>query len=327
MAPEVKVGTILDGRFRITTLINKGSLSSVFEAVDGQTGRPVAIKAPFPGSERDPLYLWRFEREEKIGGALHHPSVLRIFPMEKKSQPYIVMERVEGTPLSSLLKTGVPLPVPDALRIAAQVARALEYLHEHQVVHRDIKPANVILCSDGTVRVIDLGLAKAGDGPDPGSGISRSFGTPAYMPPEQVKGKSGDHRSDIYALGAMLYEMITGDPPFRGDDPVTMMVARTLGDPPAPRLANPAISPQVEEIVLHSLERDTDKRFASTREFREELETPDSVRLTGRASRLQAPSPFRLFLQRRREVVWAALALLGYFGAILFVALKWGKRP
>jgi serine/threonine-protein kinase len=327
MALPLGIGSILDDRFRITSLINRGTLATVYEGVDGSTGDRVAIKIPLPGYERDPLYLTRFQREEVIGSALRHPSVVRIFFTDRKSRPYLVMERLGGTPLSTWIKVGKPLPIPEALRLGVQIARALEYLHEHQVVHRDLKPSNVLLLEDGSIRVIDLGMAKAGDGPEFEGMISfQASGTPDYMPPEQVRGHSGDHRSDIYSLGAMMYEMVTGYPPFPGDDLFTVLHARVVGDPVSPRGLNPELSPELEEILLHALDRDPDRRFPTAAEFRRELENPQDVVVTGRAARLEPPSTWSIFWRRIRDFVWAMVAIMGFFAVMIFIAAMWGRR-
>ncbi|HXX94165.1 MAG TPA: serine/threonine-protein kinase, partial [Planctomycetota bacterium] len=227
MPTDLEIGQLLDGRFQVTGLISRGGMASVFEAIDRTSDRRVAIKVPFRMYESDPTYFTRFQQEESIARSLDHPSILRILPMDQKSRPYIVMERLEGKLLSDLLRGGRPLPVPEALAIAAAIARALEYLHSKNIVHRDLKPGNVMLCSDGSLRVIDFGLARTGQKPGTAiPGFSHPQGTPEYIPPEQVSGLEGDGRSDIYSLGAMLYEMATGRTSFPGSDPYWMMHAR-----------------------------------------------------------------------------------------------------
>jgi serine/threonine-protein kinase len=326
MNPPVAVGTVLDGRFRIRGLIGSGTLSNVFEAVDGSTGEIVAVKVPNPGIDREPLYLTRFRREEAIGRALSHPSVVRFVPHDRKSRPYIVMEKVDGTPLSTLLKEGQPLPVPEALRIASRILNALEYLHENQVIHRDLKPANVILFPDGSIRLIDLGMAKQGAGREFETLAPQAFGTPDYMPPEQVLGKDGDARSDLYALGALLYEMLTGYAPYPGDDVFTIMHARVVGDPVAPRLRNPDLSPQLEEVLLHALERDPSRRYASAAEFLRDLERPEAVVVTGRAAVLRPPNPWRIFWRRIRDFALTMAAMMAFIAVMIFIAWMWGGR-
>jgi serine/threonine-protein kinase len=327
MNPPIGVGTVLDGRFRIRSLIGSGALSSVFEAVDCSTGEVVAVKVPNPGVDRDPLYLSRFRREEDIGRALRHPFLVRVFPVHGKGRPYLVMEKVDGTPLSSLIVEGRPLETGEAVRVAAQILRALEYLHASQVVHRDLKPANVMLFPDGSIRILDLGMARQGSGSESGAPLfAQSFGTPDYMPPEQVCGKSGDARSDLYSLGAMLYEMLTGFAPYPGDDVFNVMHARVVGDPVAPRRLNPSIPPQIEEILLRALERDPSKRYASAAEFLRDLEHPEAVVVTGRAASLKAPRLWRIFWRRIRDFVWTMAAMMAFIAAMIFVAWMWGSR-
>jgi serine/threonine-protein kinase len=326
MDGELKVGSGLDGRFGIFNLIGKGALASIFEAIDERTGGTMAVKVPLPGYERDPVYLWRFEHEEKIGGALNHPSIIRVCPVRNKSRPYIVMDRLEGTTLSGLLKESQPMPVPEALRIGVEIARVLEYLHGENVVHRDLKSQNVFVSRDGSIRLIDLGLAKYGKGPEPRVALAQAFGTPDYMPPEQVMERSGDPRSDLDALGAMLYEMTTGQVPFRDEDPFVVMHARIEGDPPAPRAINPALSPGVEEIILRAMERDPCERYQSASEMKRDLENPEAVSPTGRASGLEVPRPWRIVWRRSIEFVWTLIGMIGFITALSFVALKFGKH-
>jgi serine/threonine-protein kinase len=327
MKAPLEVGCVLDGRFCITSLIGRGAVTSVYEAVDGSTGRCVVVKVPRPGIDLDPLFLARMAREESIGSALNHPSVVRAISLGKKSRPYLVLEKSEGVPLSSLLQEGRPLPVAEAVRIAAQILRALEYLHANRVIHRDLKPANVMVLPDGSIRVLDLGAAKGGEGPDlEGVAFGQSLGTPDYMPPEQVEGQGGDARSDLYSLGAVLYEMLTGFPPFQGDDVFTVMHARVSGDPVGPRQLNLGLTPQIEEILLHALERRPEDRYASAGDFLRDLEDPQAVALTGRAARLKPPDPWFLRWRRIREFVWAMAAMMGFFAAMVFVAWAWGGR-
>jgi serine/threonine-protein kinase len=327
MKSELQTNEILDGRFKVTKLISHGGLASVFEAVDRKTGKQVALKVPFSGYEANPVYYSRFLKEEAIGRSLNHPSVVRIFQADEKSRPYIVMERLEGRLLSEILHEGQPLALDEALRIAADVARALEYLHGQKVVHRDLKPGNIMLCADGMLKLIDLGLATSGNHPEAKSPLlSPAIGTPDYMPPEQVVGKAGDPRSDIYALGTILYEMVTGFVPFRGDNMLAVMNARVAGDPPAPTRLNNKLSPQVEEIILHAMERDPRNRYSSAVELREDLEDPDRVIPTGRVSHLRVPKPWMLLWLRMRDFAWAFLGILAFFALAILFVWKFGRH-
>jgi serine/threonine protein kinase len=194
------------------------------------------------------------------------------------------------------------------------------------VIHRDLKPSNVILFEDGSIRVIDLGIAMKGEGPEFDGMVSlQASGTPDYMPPEQVRGHSGDRRSDLYSLGAMLYEMATGYPPFQGDL-FFVLHARVVGDPVPPRRLNPDLSPEVEEIILHALDRDPDLRFSSAAEFRKELEDPRGVVVTGRAARLQPPGFWSIFWRRIQDFVWAMVAIMGFFAVMILIAAMWRKH-
>src|SRR5208282_5742087 len=199
-----------------------------------------------------------------------------------------------------------PLPVEDALRIASRVCDALDYMHRNKVIHRDLKPENIMLCKDGSLRVMDFGIAKAaGLRRLTFTGFSQAMGTPDYMAPEQVKGKRGDERTDVYSLGAILYEMVTGQVPFEGANPYMIMNARLAGDPIAPRRLNPQLSPQVEEIILHALEQNPADRYPSAAAMKAELDAPETVTVTGRSERLRPPALWRTRWRTVRLVVLA----------------------
>ncbi len=328
MSAEIQVGQVLDDRFHITGVVSRSGMASIFKAKDMQTGRTVAIKAPFMQFESDPGFFSRFEREEAIGKALDHPFILHIVPVEQKSRPYIVMEYLEGETLRQLLRSVRPLPVPDALRIASRICEALDYMHQHEVVHRDLKPENIMLCTDGSLRIMDFGIAKAaGMRRLTFTGFSAAMGTPDYMAPEQVKGKRGDERTDIYSLGAMLYEMVTGSAPFEGANPYMIMNARLTGDPAAPRKLTPQIPPEVEEIILHAMERNPEDRYPSAAAMKAELDAPETVTLTGRHERLQPPVVWRTKWRLVRVTVIAILIPVVIFGLMFLLAYRpWAPR-
>jgi serine/threonine-protein kinase len=320
MSSEIQVGQVLDNRFHITGVISRSGMASIFKAVDMKTGKAVAIKAPFMQFESDPGFFSRFEREEAIGKALNHPYILHILSIDEKSRPYIAMEYLEGQTLRQLLRSVRPLPEHDALRIAGKILEALEYMHKNGVVHRDLKPENVMLCSDGSLRIMDFGIAKAaGMRRLTFTGLSQAMGTPDYMAPEQVKGKRGDERTDIYSLGAMLYEMVTGQAPFEGANPYMIMNARLTGDPVAPRKVNPQISAPVEEIILHAMERNPYDRYPSAAAMKVELDHPETVALTGRHERLKPPVLWRTKWRMVRTVVIALLIPVVVFGLMFLI--------
>ena len=270
-------------------------MATIFKATDLLTKQDVALKVPYMQYESDPRFYSCFVREEKIGLQLNHPYLLKFVPVENRSRPYIVTEFLQGCTLAQLLKNVHPMPEKDAVRLAGRMCEALAHMHGHGVVHRDLKPQNVMICSDGTIRILDFGIAKFMGWRFAFIGVTPAKGTPEYMAPEHVMGKREDERADIYSLGAMLYEMVAGAIPFasENEDVFVAMNARVTGDPVAPRTLNHELSEQVEEIILHAIERDPGKRYPTAVAMKEDLDHPGEVRLTGRRHRLQKPSPWK----------------------------------
>ena len=217
-------GDLLD-HYRIENLVARSGMASIYQATDMRTDRPVAIKIPHPEMEADPVLFERFQREAEIGQMLDHPGVMKVFADKNRSHIYMVMEWVEGRLLRYILH--------EAEEIAAGARRshsrsrfcdALDYIHRNGVVHRDLKPENIMVDGEDHIKLIDFGIAgKAGARRLTFAKLSQVMGTPDYISPEQVKGKRGDGRSDIYALGVMLYEMLTGKTPFSGNNPFAIM--------------------------------------------------------------------------------------------------------
>jgi serine/threonine-protein kinase len=328
MGNELEVGQLLDDRYQVTDLISRSGMASIFKAIDLQTKRTVALKVPFMQFESDPGFFSRFKREEQIGKTLNHPYILRFEePPENQSRPYIVMEFLEGQTLGHLMRSIRPMPVGDTLRIASRICEALHYMHEHEVVHRDLKPENIMICNDGSIRVMDFGIAKyEAMRRLTFGGFTPAMGTPDYMAPEQVKGKRGDARTDIYSLGAILYEMLTGAMPFDGANPFLIMNARLSGDPVAPRQRNPELSPQVEEIILHAMARNPAERYQNALEMKHDLDNPDQVQVTGRAERLVAPKAWKASWRGYKLVAAIVVAVGLGFAAIKVVQhlhLQW----
>jgi serine/threonine-protein kinase len=302
-----QIGHVLDERFRITEVLSRSGMGTIFKAEDLRNeNQPVALKVPHLEYESDPNFFDRFQREERIGLELKHSFLLKFIPVENKSRPYIVTEYLKGCTLEHLLKAMRPLPEKDALKITSLVCDALQHMHDHGVVHRDLKPQNIMICCDGTIRIMDFGIARD----DVSRRITRvgntgSMGTPDYMAPEQVKGKRADKRTDIYNLGALMYEMLTGALPFQNDNPWAALNARVTGDPVAPRKLNPNLSAQAEEIVLRALQRDPAERYQNASDMKAEIDTIDRMRVTGLADRLQEPAPWSPSLLQRP---WALAA-------------------
>ncbi len=264
--------------YRIDALVARSGMASIYRGTDLASGRQVAIKVPHPEVESDPVFFERFHREEEIGSKLDHPGVMRVFTDPDRDRVYMVMEWVDGKLLRRILNEQRPLPQERAIRIAVAICEALEYVHAQGVVHRDLKPENIMVDTADHIKLIDFGIASnVGARRITFSRLSQTMGTPDYISPEQVKAKRGDARSDIYAVGVMLYEMLTGKVPFTGSNPFLIMNDRLLNNPVPPRELDPAISPQLQEVIYRALERDPKNRYANAREFAWDLQHLDQV--------------------------------------------------
>jgi serine/threonine protein kinase len=272
----LEAGTVLDS-YRIEAPVARSGMASIFRAVDTRDGRIVALKIPHPDLEADPILFDRFEREAGIGEKLNHPMVMRVYGGEKRSRVYMVMEWCEGRLLRKILDEG-RLPQERAIRIAVSVLDALEYIHANGIVHRDLKPENIMVDENDNIKLIDFGIA--GDAAARRltyANFTATLGTPNYISPEQVKGKRGDGRSDIYSMGVILYEMLTGKLPFTGPTPMAAMNDRLLNHPVPPRVADSSVSPQLQEVIYRALERDPKNRYATAHEFKHDLQHLDQV--------------------------------------------------
>jgi serine/threonine-protein kinase len=272
--------------------------------------------------ESDPVLTERFKREQEIGQTLDHPGVVKTFDGEERSRNYMVIEWVEGQLLRSILNQEPKLPIERAITIVVRICDALDYMHKHGVIHRDLKPENVMVDEHDCIKIIDFGIAMKEDARRLtfATGLSPALGTPDYISPEQVKGQRGDQRSDIYALGIMLYEMLTGHVPFSGPNPFAVMNERVLNDPKPPRKVNPAISPEVEEILYRALERDPRHRYATATEMAWDLEHQEQVGVDDRDRRPVAGS--RRLPGGRTLLLYVSLALVPVmiFGLMLLLA-------
>jgi eukaryotic-like serine/threonine-protein kinase len=307
--------------YRIDSLVARSGMASIFRGTDTRTGRPVAIKVPHPEMEGDPVLFDRFNREEEIGKKLDHPGVVKVLNDEERSRRYMVLEWVDGRLLRQILNEKKFLPPERAIKIALGICNALDYIHSKGVVHRDLKPENIMVDAEDRTKLIDFGIAaNAGSRRLTFAKLTEAMGTPDYISPEQVKGKRGDARSDIYTLGVMLYEMLTGKVPFTGPNPFVIMNERLLNNPIPPREVNPNISPQLQEIIYRALERDPKKRYQTAHEFALDLEHPEKVGVADRAE-------IQNWKQRRSPVVrrvlfYVMLALIpvAVFALMLYVA-------
>jgi serine/threonine-protein kinase len=307
--------------YRIESLVARSGMASIFRATDMRNGRQVAIKIPHPEMEADPVLFERFEREAEIGEKLEHPGVMKVFPDADRSRVYMVMEWVDGRLLRVVLHEQKKFPVERAIKIAIAVCDALDYIHRNGVVHRDLKPENIMIDADDNIKLIDFGIAaRQGARRLTFAKLSQVMGTPDYISPEQVKGKRGDGRSDIYALGAMLYEMLTGQPPFSGPNPFAIMNDRLLNNPIPPRELNPEIPPPLQEVIYRALEREPQNRYATANEFAWDLEHLDEVGVADRPEMRDWKKRRAPWL--RRVLFYAGMALIPIviFGLLIYVA-------
>ncbi len=321
---ELAAGDRLDD-FLLLELIARSGMATIFKARNERSGELVAIKLPYLQYESDVAFYSRFEREEQIGLKLDHPNVVRVFKVENKSRPYLVIEYVEGRPLRSLMTRGVPVPLDQALAIAKQLCCAVSYLHRLGVVHRDLKPENIMVTADGRIKIMDFGIAfDSASRRVTWSGLSTTMGTPDYMAPEQISGRRGDPRSDIYAIGTILYEMLTGHLPYCAESVVQLMKLKVSSDPIPPRHWRPELDLALEEIVLRAIERRPADRYQRAEEMLADLESPEKVKITGRAARLR---PARLMTSRTRRLLLQLIVVLTLVAAGVLVVWLASKFP
>jgi serine/threonine protein kinase len=239
-------GATLD-HYRLDATVARSGMATLFRATDLDDGKQVAIKVPHPEMEADPVLVERFKREQEIGQTLDHPGIVKTFNGEQRSQVYMVIEWVEGRLLRAILNQEGRMPIDRAIRLTLAICDALDYMHKRGVVHRDLKPENIMVDDQDRIKLIDFGIAMKEDARRlTFVNMSATLGTPDYISPEQVKGQRGDQRSDIYALGIMLYEMLTGETPFSGPNPLAVLNARVLNEPKPPRKLRPEIPPELQ---------------------------------------------------------------------------------
>ena len=321
-AVHLRTGAQLD-HYRIEGVAARSGMASIFRGTDTRTGAAVAIKVPHPAMEEDPTLFGRFRREEEIGRDMDHPSVMKVFTDAHRSRPYMVMEWVEGRLLREVMRGPERMPVERAVRIARGICDALEYIHGRGVVHRDLKPENVMIDADDRVKLIDFGVAgKAGAPRLTFRRLADIMGTPDYISPEQVEGKRGDARSDLYALGVILYEMLTGETPFCGPNPFAVMHDRLVSNPVPPREIEPAVTPQLQEIVYRAMERKPQHRYQSASDFLHDLENPGGVEVAERAE--MRDWSWRRTPLSQRVLTYAVLAMIPLiiFALLIYVAKR-----
>ena len=274
---------VLGHRYEVGDLLGRGGMAEVHIGRDTRLGRVVAIKLLRTDLARDATFQARFRREAQSAAALNHPAIVSVYDTGEEqvvesggsavALPYIVMEYIEGHTLRELMHDGQPLDIDAALRVTARVLSALEYSHRAGIVHRDIKPANVMMTPNGDIKVMDFGIARAmADASSAMTQTQAVIGTAQYLSPEQARGETVDARSDLYSAGCLLYELLTGRPPFVADSPVAVAYQHVREEPQPPSVFNPTVPEVVDRIVLHALAKDRETRYQTAADFRGDLE-------------------------------------------------------
>ncbi len=327
--------------YRIIRMIGSGGMGVVYEAEDINLGRKVALKVLPSKNENDPVAMDRLRREARAASLLNHPNICTIYEItEYEGQPVIVMEKLDGETLDHRI-LGRPLPIKDLLEFAIQIAEALEAAHTHGIIHRDIKPANLFLTDNKQAKVLDFGLAKPaqstrvrqvagvsiatmGSMPDPLTSPGVAVGTVAYMSPEQCRGEELDARSDLFSLGAVLYEMATGTHPFKGNTSALLFDSILNKAPVAPLIVNPEMPPRLAEIIVKALEKDRELRYQTAAEMAADLKR--LRRDLSSSPRVEIPSTVRQPAAVRRRPRIAVLAAGVTVVAVVAAWLWWSRE-
>ncbi|MGH2681008.1 MAG: Stk1 family PASTA domain-containing Ser/Thr kinase [Actinomycetota bacterium] len=323
---------IFGDRYEVEAPLGSGGMAEVWRGHDRVLNRTVAIKTLLSQFARDTSFVDRFRREAQAAARLNHHGIVSVYDSGTDGDtPYIVMQYIEGRTLADFLGSGKTLPPMQAAQIAKEIAEALAAAHAQGVIHRDIKPANVMITREGKVLVMDFGIARMISGPETAPQTSAVLGTASYLSPEQAQGQSADARSDIYALGVVLYEMLTGRPPFTGDSPMAIAYKHVNATPPAPSAANPDVPPELDAVVMRALSKNPANRYQSGQEFADDLErarTGGKVMATpllppgGEATQvISRPQPTSVLPPHEEEPGSSRKAWVGALLAILIMAL------
>jgi eukaryotic-like serine/threonine-protein kinase len=314
-----QVGDQID-RFQIQDHMAQGGMSHIYRAFDLVSRREVVIKVPDQSMIGDPAQFERFQREMEVARQLNHPAILRgLYVGQYNRIPYLVTELIQGNSLRKVIETSAPMESEQAIALVKKIADGMAYCHQNNVVHRDLKPENILISETGQPVIMDFGLALTQSAHRVTySNLSATMGTPDYMAPEQVEGQRGDVRTDIYALGIILFELLSGKTPFTGDNNLVIMAQRLNGD--APRLDQlcPAVSHQLAAVVAQALQRDPKNRYADMPAFIEALDHPEKADISILERLKAAPDKTPWW----RSAVFRALAIaVVLMGAIILLAL------
>ena len=319
-------GHLLNDRYEILEILGQGGMGEAYKARDNSTGVLVVVKIPYASMIGDPSTYSRYQRELDIGKRLDHPGIQRFVAdgrLDGSVAPFVVFEFIDGENLRDYLAQKAPLDIAMAVDLAAQLAEVLQYVHDHGVVHRDLKPENLLITPAGKLKLVDFGIALLrGARRLTFSHLSSEVGTPDYMAPEQVQGERGDARTDIYALGVILYEMLTGEVPFQGDNPLAVMSQRVTSPAPLLRSVRRDVPPGLEAVVFRALRREPDERYPSMAALLHDLQHLEQVSIPHYAA---ADVQHRRPMSQRLMGVVIGLAIALVL-AVIGVAAEWVHR-
>jgi serine/threonine-protein kinase len=322
---------VLGGRYRVERELGRGGMAKVFEGTDTVLGRTVAIKILAPQFADDEGFVQRFRREAQAAARISHPNIVSVFDTGADADvQYIVMEYVEGRTLADYLAGGGRIMPERAIQIAESVCGALSAAHAQGVIHRDIKPGNIMLTPAGEVKVTDFGIARMTTTAETIAQTAAVLGTASYLSPEQAQGQPVDGRSDLYSLGCVLYEMVTGRPPFLGDSPVTVASKHVLEQPVAPSRLNADVTPDLDAVILRALAKNPANRYQSAEEFRTDLDRAQRGMPVEATPLLPPPAPTQVIptktdvmppAEPERSRWWVPVLVIGLLLAAIGVLL------
>jgi eukaryotic-like serine/threonine-protein kinase len=305
------MNSLLGGRYQLGQMIGTGGMADVYIAQDQRLSREVAVKILRSDLAKDPNFVARFRKEAKAAAGLNHPAIVAVYDSGEEPAPYIVMELVSGHTLRELIHQGEKLPLARALEIAEGILAGLEYSHRQQIVHRDIKPANVMITNNGDVKVMDFGIARAMD--DLGATLTSTWnvvGTAQYLSPEQAVGEPADSRSDIYSTGCLLFELLTGTPPFTGETPVSIAFQHASSTAPLARSIDKTLPEGIEIILAVALAKKPEDRYQSAQEML------DDIAKVRAGQEITTQLPKKPLMSRRAAIAWG-----GSFFAAIAIAI------
>lgn len=317
-----ELGSVFEDKYRLIQALGRGGFASAFLAEDIHTKEKVVLKLPDITQLGDPAVYERFRREQAIGKLLNHPDLPSALGLSEGNPPYLALKYMEGVSLAQILHDKGSFPVDEAVTMVINLLDALQYCHELSIYHRDLKPENLLWAPDGHLKIIDFGIAVMEGAPRvTWRGFSGLMGTPEYMAPEQVKGERGGAKSDIYAVGCLLYHLLAGNPPFTGDNPLTVMYQHMTADPKPLTNVLPELTPAIWSVIKRALRRRKEERYNSAREMANDLRKPEQVDLKW-LSQPDPPMASVLPTKKNNWIIIGGSVLFAIILALLFFLLR-----